>query len=78
MVDVGDSLVDVGIDAGTQLVDTPDIDERLGQARHHRAEFLERLAGAGHSSSHVQAGEDAVASGGELTHDDVAGLLPTE
>ena len=78
MVDVGDSLVDVGVDTGTQLVDATNIDERLGQARHHRAEFLERLAGSGHSGSHVQAGEDAVAGGGELTHDDVAGLLPAE
>ena len=38
----------------------------------------ERLAGRGHPLQHVQRGQDAVAGGGVVAHDHVAGLLAAE
>jgi hypothetical protein len=55
-----------------------DVDQHLRQPGHHRGELGERLAGGGHPLEQVERGEDAVAGGGVVAHDHVAGLLAAE
>ena len=49
-----------------------------GKPGDHGGEVGQRPAGRGHPLQHVQRGEDAVAGGGVLAHDHVAGLLAAE
>ena len=68
-----------GSSSARVLSTSGDVDQHLGQPGHHR-----RRATAGPCPwptircEHVQRGEDAVAGGGVLAHDDVAGLLAAE
>ena len=68
-----------GVVVGARLVDVGDVDQHLRQPGHHA-----RPAPAGDwpvvaiRSSDVERGQDAVAGGGVVAHDHVAGLLAAE
>ncbi len=70
----GDDLVRVE----SVVVDVAHVDEDLRVDRHDRGELGEGLSGARHLGHQVQAGEQAVAGGGEVGHDHVSGLLAAQ
>src|SRR5699024_7878207 len=60
------------------LVHPGHVHQNLRESGHHRSEVAQRTTSAGQACGQLQAGEDAVASGGVLGEDDVTGLLPAE
>src|SRR5271165_651224 len=57
------------------LVDSPDIEEELGQPRHDRCQLPQATAALSHPSGEEKTGEGAVAGGGVVEQNDVTGLL---
>ena len=70
---VGDERLDVDAAPGQ-----PHVAQHLGHGHHDAGEVGERAAGPGDDVAEVDAGEDAVAGGGEVALDHVAGLLAAE
>src|SRR5215218_1417840 len=75
---VGDRVPDGGGALQGVAVGDPDVDQDLGKAAHDRGQLGQGAAGAGDHAQEVEAGEEAVAGGGAVEEDEVAGLLAAQ
>ena len=75
----GDLARDASSAIGSIATRDRHVDAAPGQPGHDGAASVgERPPGARHDVEHLQAGQQAVAGGGEVAEDDVAGLLAAE